>query len=121
MKKYLLDTHIVIWILENNEQRLGDFIKILTDTNNSFFVSMASYWEMVVKSSINKLIIPDNMTIKVKESGMVWLDITLDHIDRVRKLPFIHNDPFDRLIVAQSKVENMKLLSRDLKVLQYLQ
>lgn len=120
MRKYLLDTHVVIWILENDEKQLGNFIDILTDSSNSFFVSIVSYWEIVIKNSIKKLTIPQNMVAKVKESGMVWLNINFEHIDHVKNLPLIHHDPFDRLLVAQSKVEDMKLLTRDTKVIQYL-
>lgn len=120
MSKYLLDTCIIIWILEDDQKNLSKFMEILTDSKNTFFVSLASYWEMAIKNSIGKLNIPDNMISKVEESGIKWLNIQLEHLDQVRKLPPIHNDPFDRLIVAQAQLEGMKILTRDPKVSQYL-
>lgn len=113
MTKYLLDTCIIIWILEDDQKNLSKFMEILTDSKNTFFVSLASYWEMAIQNSIGKLNIPDNMISKVEESGIQWLNIQLEHLDQVRKLPPIHNDPFDRLIVAQAQLEGMKILTRD--------
>lgn len=120
MRKYLLDTHIIIWILENDEKELNNFMKVLTDSRNSFFVSIASYWEMIIKSSIGKLKIPHDMISKVRESGIGWLNIELEHLNHIQNLPQIHTDPFDRLIVAQAEIEKMKILTTDHKVLQYL-
>ena len=93
---------------------------VLTDSENTFFISLASYWEMSIKASTGKLNIPDNMINKVEESGISWLNIELERIDEARKLSPIHNDPFDRLIVAQAKLEGMKILTRDPKMTQCL-
>ena len=120
MNKYLLDTHIVLWILKNDEKNLKNFMTILTDSRNTFFVSLASYWEMMIKSSIGKLEIPENIPEKVRESGVQWLNMKFEHLNQIKKLPPIHSDPFDRLIVAQAEIEGMKILTRDVKVLQYL-
>ena len=57
---------------------------------------------------------------KVEESGISWINIELEHIDEARKLSLIHNDPFDRLIVAQAKLEGMKILTRDPKMIECL-
>jgi PIN domain nuclease of toxin-antitoxin system len=120
MNKYLLDTHVAIWMIEGNIKGLGEFKDIILDKRNLLFVSLASYWEIVIKSSIGKLKIVDNLKSAIEDSDVNWLDITFEHIDHVRKLPLIHHDPFDRLIVAQSKVEDIKLLTRDSKMTQYL-
>ena len=75
---------------------------------------------MSIKASTGKLNIPHNMINKVEESGISWLNIQLEHIDETRKLSPIHNDPFDRLIVAQAKLEGMKILTRDPKMIECL-
>lgn len=120
MSKYLLDTHVAIWMIGGNTKRLREFQDIILDKRNLLFVSLASYLEISIKVSIGKLKTVDNVQSAIEDSDVQWLNIQLEHIDQVRKLPPIHNDPFDRLIVAQAKIEGMKILTRDPKMVQYL-
>jgi PIN domain nuclease of toxin-antitoxin system len=117
--RYILDTCVLLWALEGNDSKLRSFGEIILDNRNVIFVSVASYWEIVIKESIGRIKVDHNISEAIIESGFAWLGIKTDHIDYIRNLPLIHNDPFDRLLIAQSKTENMKLLTVDSKILEY--
>lgn len=114
--KILLDTHALIWFVEDDE-KLPDSLKvILSQKNNSIFVSVASLWEMAIKISLNKLSISvsfDEVIELVKSNGFEILQISESHLSELLKLPFIHRDPFDRILVAQSSSEDFLFVSRD--------
>jgi len=118
----LLDTHTLIWFLEGDE-RLGTVAKNhIENPNNTSFVSIATFWEIAIKISIKrlKLQIPlQRFKSLLWENGIEILPITIEHTIQVSQLPFHHNDPFDRLLVAQSISENMILLSKDEKFKMY--
>lgn len=118
--KYLLDTCVLLWALEGDKKKLGKLTQIITDPKTIIYVSIASYWEIVIKRSLGRISIKGNLSESIEESGFMWLNIGTHHIDYLDNLPLIHNDPFDRLLIAQSKCEKIKLLTTDDKVLQYL-
>ncbi|KTC65327.1 PIN domain (plasmid) [Legionella adelaidensis] len=117
--KYLLDTCVLLWALTGDEKRLKEFISPIQDIQNSIFVSIVSYWEIVVKKTLNKITIPDNFIELVEKSGFSWLQLELHHIQKLEKLPLHHNDPFDRLLVAQAMANNFQLLTPDKHILEY--
>jgi PIN domain nuclease of toxin-antitoxin system len=114
---YLLDTHTLIWLFENNPQ-LSDRAKlIIVDENNELFISIASLWEMTIKSSLGKLDLSlplsELFAQKLIPSDIQILPIQLQHLAILQELPFHHRDPFDRIIIAQAIAENLTLLSTD--------
>jgi len=115
----LLDTCIILWTLDGNRRKLKDFISIIEDPSNELAISVVSYWEITVKKALGKLEIPDNWTDVIEETGMFWLNLEPKHIQQLEKLPFIHHDPFDRLLIAQARGEQMIVLTSDDKILQY--
>lgn len=117
--KYLLDTCVLLWALEDNRKKLGAFASIISNPKNLIFVSIASYWEIVIKQALGRIILDGDLPSAIEGSGFLWLDIKTLHIDHLRKLPLIHHDPFDRLLISQSTVEKLKLLTTDTKVMQY--
>lgn len=115
--KILVDTQAVIWFAENNHQLSDNARKVLENTENECFISMASFWEIAIKMSLGKLDI-NGLTLpqffdEVTENNFLMLDINRNHILEVEKLPFHHRDPFDRMIIAQAKSEKMEVLSVD--------
>lgn len=117
MNGYLLDTHTLIWWV-NNSDKLSDRAKqIIVDTDNPCFFSLASSWEMSIKSSIGKL----RLSIPVRDyviehlaaNQFKQLNITLNHVTQVEKLAWHHRDPFDRLLIAQAMEEELIVLSAD--------
>jgi len=114
----LLDTHTLIWFLEGDDNlstTAKDYIENAANTN---FVSIAAFWEMAIKISIDKLemqIPLQKLKPLIWKNGMEILPITIEHTLQVSQLPFHHKDPFDRLLAAQCMSENMVLVSRDEK------
>jgi PIN domain nuclease of toxin-antitoxin system len=103
-----------------DDARLSKNIKnIIADANNSIFVSSASTWEIIIKSSSGKLKPIDNLEQAVSDCGFIPLPITIDHSIAISTLPRLHQDPFDRMILAQSITENLKIITNDEMVLKY--
>jgi len=117
--KLLLDTHAFLWLLNDDYDHLRDKTakELFLDENNTLFFSMASIWEMAIKISLEKLninlalanFIPEQLAI----NNIQLLDIRFEHVLKTMELPFHHRDPFDRLIIAQTFIEEMTLLSVD--------
>jgi len=113
----LLDTHTFLWFIDDN-LKLSDRLKnIIEDTNNISYLSIASLWEMSIKFNLGKLTLDPNyedfVEREIVTSTIQLLNIELKHIRVNSTLPFHHRDPFDRLIIAQSIVEEMPIVSVD--------
>ncbi len=113
---YLLDTHSFIWFFEGDD-KLSDSAKaVIKDLSNPVFVSTVNVWEISIKQSIGKLqlkkpleAIVDNFS----QNDISLLDIKLPHALKVKELHFHHKDPFDRMLIAQAIVEQLKIISVD--------
>lgn len=121
--KALLDTHTFLW-WNANEPQLSETVRaIIADGNNEIFLSAASAWEIAIKAALGRLSIPappeqyvaDRLTLH----HMQGLPIQLSHALRVYSLPEIHRDPFDRLLIAQSQMEKMPILTTDKNISSY--
>ncbi|MBS0236191.1 MAG: type II toxin-antitoxin system VapC family toxin [Proteobacteria bacterium] len=117
--RYIIDTCILVWILQGNTRALGGLSDIILNTKNDVTVSVASYWEIIIKEARGKIIIKDDILRGVEEAGIRWLDVKLLHVEHLQHLPALHNDPFDRIIMAQSIVEGCEVLTTDRYILQY--
>lgn len=118
--RYLLDTHIYLWWL-NADNRLQPHTKnLLSDSAQFVYISVVNAWEISLK-------LKTNSEFKLKTSfekcfvnlEFEMLEISLSHILELHKLPFYHKDPFDRLLIAQAKSENLKLITIDKKIKKY--
>lgn len=117
--RYLLDTNIFLWWL-NDDKKLKDSVrKIIKDSKNQIFVSVASGWEISIKHRKGKLPLKTTLKKCFELSSFEILNINLSHILQLDKLPLRHNDPFDRIIIAQSQVENLTLITSDEKIWKY--
>jgi len=121
--KYLLDTHAFLWFVTDDDKLSSDARSIIKKSNNEVYFSAASAWEMSIKVRLGRLTIEEDLEpfiIKqLAENNFSTLSITIFHSIYTSKLPEIHKDPFDRMIVAQSKVENLSLISRDKNIKKY--
>ncbi len=108
----LLDTHILLWFVKGEKRLSASRRKIITNPSNHILVSLASMWEISIKTSLGKLAIPKNIDILVPQE-MDFLNITLSHIQSVQELPFHHRDPFDRMLIAQALTEDIYVMSDD--------
>ncbi|MDZ8258301.1 type II toxin-antitoxin system VapC family toxin [Nostoc sp. ChiQUE01b] len=115
--KLLLDTHVIIWSAGNPEKLSQKVRKLLIDTNNFWLLSMASVWELQIKSQLGKLnlssSLPNFIETQQRVNNLQILPIELTHIYALEALPSHHRDPFDRILIAQAIVEKMPLLSID--------
>ncbi len=114
--KFLLDTHTFLWFSEGASDISASAKRIIMDKNNEIFISIASLWEISIKTALNKLDIscPYELIIEdVTENDMEILPINFAHTVTQNQLPFHHRDPFDRIIVSQAIAESMHLISKD--------
>jgi PIN domain nuclease of toxin-antitoxin system len=119
MQRFLLDTHTLLWWLADSKQ-LGDRCReSISDERNQVFVSAATTWEISVKMSIGKLEAPEDMDSVVEDEGFSKLPITLYHGQLAGRLPAIHRDPFDRMLIAQAQAEGMILVTADELIAKY--
>jgi PIN domain nuclease of toxin-antitoxin system len=109
----LLDTHVLLWWLEDNPTLSLEARSAIADPNNIVFVSAVSAWEITIKKALGKLAAPDNLAEEITNNRFLPLPITISHALAVGNLPPIHQDPFDRLLAAQASVEKLTLLTRN--------
>ena len=112
----LLDTHAFIWFITGDRALPQKAIDAINDTDNKCFFSIASIWEIAIKSSLKRLELQsdfDNIIDFLAENDIEILPINFEHLQKVITLEFHHRDPFDRLIVAQGLVENMTIITKD--------
>ena len=115
----LLDTHTLIWALEGNPALSVAARDAIVDGNNIVFVSAVSVWEISIKKALGKLEAPDTLLEEIERHRFTPLEITLEHGDRAGKLPPIHMDLFDRMLIAQTQSEQLTLVTRDVEIQKY--
>jgi len=119
----LLDTHIFIWLIEGNQNLSQAARQAIEDESNHLHLSIASLWEITIKTSLGKLELgiplEQVLTNFILPSGIGILPIHLPHLLVLRDLPLHHRDPFDRLLISQAKSESLTLLSEDSLFKQY--
>lgn len=113
----LIDTHIFIWLQIKLDKISAQRIQILKNPNNTLFLSLASVWEMQLKIQNGKLSFPKPLPEIIEGQQLIndlqILPIAAEHIYELENLPFHHKDPFDRLLIAQAKVENYTIVTDD--------
>ncbi|HAC64764.1 MAG TPA: PIN domain nuclease [Cyanothece sp. UBA12306] len=119
----LLDTHIFLWFVDDNLKLSNHLKDLIEDRNNSKYLSVASLWEMSIKYSSGKLKLETSyeqfIEEEITQTNLNLLHIKLEHLNIVSSLPFHHRDPFDRLIISQSMVEGMSIITVDSAFEQY--
>jgi len=116
--RLLLDTHVFLW-WQANDRRLGLPIRNVIASADIVFVSAASAWEAAIKVMLGRLSIPDAIESGVEESNFEKLPILFSHAEAAGKLPFHHQDPFDRMLIAQAMAEHLTLVSHDRRMKDY--
>ena len=111
--RLLLDTHAYLWWL-NDDPKLSDQARqSMADLTAIVYVSAASIWEISIKTQLGKLAIDGDPVKEIWSNGFVELPITARHADHAGRLPRHHEDPFDRMLIAQAQLEHLILVSRD--------
>jgi PIN domain nuclease of toxin-antitoxin system len=119
----LLDTHIFLWLNQSPEKLSVDLLELCNDTKNTLFLSHVSPWEIQIKNALGKLDLDapllEMIQVQQRDNDLKLLPIELTHIYALAKLEHHHNDPFDRLLIAQAMVENMPIVTVDSKIKLY--
>jgi PIN domain nuclease of toxin-antitoxin system len=115
----LLDTHVLLWWLDDYPVLSKKAKDAISHGKNLVFISAAVIWEIRIKQSLGKLKLPHNFQKILDSQPFEQLDITVEHAHAVGDLPAHHRDPFDRMLVAQTKVEHLTLVTRDIGLKKY--
>ena len=111
--RYLIDTHLLIWAARGTESLPVKIDDIINDLSHDIYVSIASLWEMAIKKSLRKLNIDDEIFENLESHGYKMLPVEPRHLKILMELPHHHRDPFDRMLIAQSMVEKLTLITSD--------
>ena len=121
--RYLLDTHTFIWFVSELERLPAAVRDIMEAPENEIVFSCASAWEMAIKVRLGHLQLPTEFDVflpnQLASLGLAILPIELQHVLGVARLPLLHRDPFDRLLVCQAQTENIPIISSDPAISQY--
>ena len=112
---FLLDTHVLLWWLANDPKLSADVREIIRNPVNDSFVSVATIWEIAIKTSLGKLKQPDDLLAVLRDNRFQVLDISAEHCLNVGSLPWHHKDPFDRMLISQALVEGLTIITVDQK------
>jgi len=112
---FLLDTHTILWYLKG-DKNLSKKVQKIIDSESICYYSIISFWEIAIKQSLGKLQL--EMSLGFLENycnkiGFKKIDLKINHIEQIELLPFIHKDPFDRILISQAITENLTILSKD--------
>ena len=120
---YLLDTHVFLWFASDDIKLSPAAKEIIENGKNKIYLSAASVWELSIKIIIGKLKLKKDLSKFIAENiaeyGYIPITVTIPHALAVAKLPEIHKDPFDRMLVAQASVEKMKIITSDDYICKY--
>jgi PIN domain nuclease of toxin-antitoxin system len=112
--RLLLDTNVVVWLLLGRRQDIPErVVDVLQDAQNRVLVSAASVWEIAIKRSLGKLEIEARWPRALTRLGFEHSPVTAEHAAAVEHLPWLHRDPFDRLLIAQATLEDAVLVTAD--------
>lgn len=121
--RLLLDTHAFLWAAAEPGQLHVQAREAIEDRDNEIFVSAAAAWEIAIKVALGKLTVPSDPAVwfpaRVHSLGFQQLDISATHALAVMSLPNIHNDPFDRMMIAQAQIEGLTFVTRDSNNVRY--
>ncbi|WP_457637346.1 type II toxin-antitoxin system VapC family toxin [Oceanithermus sp.] len=122
-RRLLLDTHAFLWWIADDPHLSPAAREAIADGANEVYLSAVSVWELVIKMSLGRLELPEDtesfLARQLQQNGFRPLAMTLPHALAVRRLPSLHKDPFDRMLVAQARHEGLELVSGDEAVRRY--
>jgi PIN domain nuclease of toxin-antitoxin system len=121
---YLIDTHILLWYMVGDNRISNHTQAIIEKPSSTIFLSNASLWEITIKVSIGKLKLNGSITdLKnyLSDKGFKILDFDYEDLETLLTLPFHHQDPFDRLIIAQGKTKALEIITNDPQIKKYIE
>ncbi|MDW5500481.1 type II toxin-antitoxin system VapC family toxin [Pseudomonas lundensis] len=119
MRRLLLDTHALLWWLIDDVSLGENARKQIADPGNVVYVSAASIWEISIKRALGKLALPEDIFEVIEAEDFLPLPMMVFHGQQAGQLPPYHQDPFDRMLIAQAQAEGLTLISADAAFPQY--
>ena len=116
--RYLLDTHVLLW-LNSDLRRISRPVIVMLDLADQVYYSAASGWELSIKQSLGKLHLAGPISGFVQQSRFLELPVTTQYAETAATLPMHHRDPFDRMLIAQAMVEGLVLITADRRLSSY--
>jgi PIN domain nuclease of toxin-antitoxin system len=119
---YLLDTHVLLWAAQNSPSMGPEARDIITNPANDILISVATIWEVVIKNGLGRKdfsVDPVRLREQALHAGFDELPVRAPHVLEVDALPPLHSDPFDRILLAQARIDQLVLLTNDQKLLEY--
>jgi len=119
---YLIDTHVLIWYFEDSPNIPTKIINIIDSVTNHKYISSVSLWEIAIKTNIGKLKMSlsfDELLDEIASSDLTVLQVEDDYLKGILTLPFLHKDPFDRLIISTAISENLTIITADENIQKY--
>jgi PIN domain nuclease of toxin-antitoxin system len=113
LTRLLLDTHALIWWLQSGDELTEAARDAVGSPRSEVIVSAASIWEASIKRAKGRLQAPSDLSRWVRSEGFVELSVGFEHAELAGALPWHHADPFDRLIIAQARIEGLTIVTRD--------
>lgn len=117
--RLLLDTHVVLWALNDPERLSTRARKAIEAEENDIFVSVVSPWELAIKKSRRRSLPSEDLELELDRRRFVVLPVLLRHTRAIESMPHHHRDPFDRMLVAQAVVDGMTIVTADRKLTEY--
>ncbi|MFN2465209.1 MAG: type II toxin-antitoxin system VapC family toxin [Candidatus Dormibacteria bacterium] len=117
--RLLLDTHVLLWWLAGSRKLPPSVREVIADESSDIWVSAASAWEIAIKKSLGKLSAPDDLLDQLDDNGFESLPILVADALEAGALPPHHDDPFDRMLVAQARLSGLTLVTGDARMAAY--
>jgi len=117
--RLMLDTHVLLWWRDAARPLSRRARATIADGSNQILVSIASLWEITIKRALGKMAFPDDLEVVLHEERFGLLSISFEHLRALDRLPHLHRDPFDRILLAQSVAERLPIVSGDRRFAAY--
>lgn len=117
--KSSINSNVLLWSILEPHKLSANIRNILEKNEYPPFISIISLWEIAIKANIGRLTLPADFFSEVCSSDVTILNITPPHIETYLKLPLIHRDPFDRMLIAQANIEKLTIATSDLEIKKY--
>jgi len=117
--RVVLDTHVALWVLAADERLSQRAAELLGDPGQEVLLSAVVLWEVAMERSLGKLVAPEGFADRLLEAGAVGLPVALEHARQMEALPWHHRDPFDRMLIAQARLEGASIVSGDVALQDY--
>ena len=117
--RLLLDTHVLLWALSGSKRLADEARELIESPDNDVLFSAASVWEIAIKRTLGRLEVPEDYLEAVEASDIQLLSITGEHAEAAGALPRHHDDPFDRMLIAQARIDELTLVTADRRLPDY--